>query len=66
MKRRCLSARKDQVEVEWGDGAGEGLVVSVDDKPPPFDVVLELLDRSVYTFTSCRSYHFWELGKSRF
>ena len=30
--------------VGLGDGAGEGLVVSVDNQPPPFDVVLELLD----------------------
>ena len=31
-----------------GDGAGQGLVVGVDDKPPPFDVVLEILDRGGY------------------
>ena len=31
--------------VGLGDGAGEGLVVSVDNQLPPFDVVLELLDR---------------------
>ena len=34
--------------VGLGDGAGQGLVISVYDKPPPFDVVLELLDRGGY------------------
>ena len=32
-----------------GDGAGQGLVVRVDDQAPPLDVVLELLDRSGYS-----------------
>ena len=29
-----------------GDGAGQGLVVRVDDQAPPLNVMLELLDRS--------------------